>query len=105
MNVDLPQPEGPIIAVTALALIFRLMFFRACFVPNHALSSMLCIFTSVIPEFILRFAPYLLFLRLYSGLKPLRLKSMMLPTLELVFQEMVDVNSERFSEATHPLVD
>ena len=46
MKVDFPHPEGPIMAVTALALTFRFMSFRACFGPNQAFKSMLCIFMS-----------------------------------------------------------
>jgi hypothetical protein len=32
----LPQPEGPINAITVFCLTFKLMFFSACLVPNHA---------------------------------------------------------------------
>src|SRR5215469_1950430 len=35
-RVVLPQPEGPINAVTVFSLTSKLMFFNACLVPNHA---------------------------------------------------------------------
>jgi hypothetical protein len=35
MNVDLPQPDGPINAVILLSGISRLIFLRACFCPYH----------------------------------------------------------------------
>ena len=46
MKVDFPHPEGPIMAVTALAFTVRFMSFKACLEPNHALSAILCIFVS-----------------------------------------------------------
>ena len=36
MNVDLPQPEGPITAVTDRGWATMLMSRRAWFAPNHA---------------------------------------------------------------------
>jgi hypothetical protein len=36
MRVVLPQPEGPINAVTVFSFTYKLMFFNACLVPNHA---------------------------------------------------------------------
>src|SRR5438105_334102 len=38
MNVDLPQPDGPMIAVTALGAIVRSMPWSTCSPWNHALS-------------------------------------------------------------------
>ena len=46
MKVDFPHPEGPIMAVTALAFTVRFMSFKACFEPNHAFNAILCIFAS-----------------------------------------------------------
>src|SRR2546422_10068098 len=40
MNVDLPQPEGPMIAVTALGAIASPMSRRTWRVPNQALRSL-----------------------------------------------------------------
>ena len=51
MNVDFPHPEGPIIAVTALALTAMFMSFRACLVPNQAFRAMLCIFSLPLTRF------------------------------------------------------
>src|SRR4030067_3301819 len=39
MNVLLPHPEGPIMAVTDLAGISKFTFFNACFSPYQALTS------------------------------------------------------------------
>src|SRR5215471_20041259 len=36
IRVVLPQPEGPMNAVTVFSLTSKLMFFNACLVPNHA---------------------------------------------------------------------
>src|SRR5262245_36466683 len=38
MKVDFPQPDGPMIAVTALGAIVRSMPFSTCALPNHALT-------------------------------------------------------------------
>ena len=46
MNVDFPHPDGPIIAVTALAFTVKFMSFNACLEPNHAFNAILCIFAS-----------------------------------------------------------
>src|SRR5215471_2694634 len=36
IRVVLPQPEGPMNAVTVFSLTSKLMSFNACLVPNHA---------------------------------------------------------------------
>src|SRR6185436_13355969 len=38
MNVDLPQPEGPMMAVTALGAIVRSIPLKTCMLPNQALT-------------------------------------------------------------------
>ena len=40
MNVDFPQPDGPMSAVTALGATARPMLCRMCASPNQALRSL-----------------------------------------------------------------
>ena len=72
-NVDFPQPEGPMMAVTALASMERFTFFKACLVANQAFRLMVCIFMPVGTEFciaeVFRWS-VLSFISLFSLSKP-----------------------------------